>query len=677
VSTSTAEPTAAPSIETTAPTTSRRRLAWGLFLFGAAAVTVGSILLLVYLADGSLSITEVIGQFALLPPAAAFSIVGLVVTLRQPQNACGWLMLAIGTIWSLGVSPPTPDGTIGWALSWGWVPAFGLMATHLPLRLPNGRLPSPRWRWVSRVSTVAMVVLGVGILFSPETPDNPVANEQLAMIGVVGLIGLAICAALSIASLFVRARHSTADERRQIRWIAVGAVVFISTWLLGILAQPLGVSPETDTVISSIVLFFYAAIPVSIGIAILKYRLYDIDVVIKKTLVVAVLAAFFVLVYALVVGGIGALVEGSSNSALSFAAAAIVAALFQPVLARARRFADRFVYGKRATPYEVLATFGEHLADTYAADDVLPRTARVLAEGVGADRARVWLTDGEGFRQVAEYPVDADPERPDDHRAEVRHRGDLLGALSVAMPANDPMDPGKEKLIADLAAQAGLVLRNVRLVEDLRSSRRRLVAAQDEERRKLERNIHDGAQQQLVALAVKARLTRTLTERDPAKAAQMLMQIETETQSALEDLRDLARGIYPPLLADKGLEAALTAQARKSPLPVTVTGDGIGRFPQEVEAAIYFSVLEALQNIAKYAEAQHAEIRLARDADALTFEVHDDGRGFDAGATGYGTGLRGMADRLAALDGDVSVTSRPGEGTTVDGRIPVGARVVR
>jgi signal transduction histidine kinase len=434
---------------------------------------------------------------------------------------------------------------------------------------------------------------------------------------------------------------------------------------------------EPGPVMTVVALSAYAAIPVSMGIAILKYRLYDIDVVIKKTVILAVLAAFFVAVYALVVGGVGALVEGSSNTALSFAAAAIVATLFQPVLTRARRFADRLVYGDRATPYEVLAAFGDQLADTYSADDVLPRTARVLAEGVGAERARVWLAEGQGFRPVAVYPPDAGPERTDDHLAEVRHQGDLLGALSVAMPANDPMDPAKEKLIADLAAQAGLVLRNVRLVEDLRSSRRRLVAAQDEERRKLERNIHDGAQQQLVALAVKARLTRALTERDPAKASEMLEQIEAETQSALEDLRDLARGIYPPLLADKGLEAALTAQARKSPVPVTVTGDAIGRYPQEVEAAVYFSVLEALQNIAKYAEAKGAVIRLGHDAGTLRFEVSDDGRGFDPDATGYGTGLQGIADRLAALDGRVSVTSRPGDGTTVVGMIPVRVEAVR
>jgi signal transduction histidine kinase len=349
----------------------------------------------------------------------------------------------------------------------------------------------------------------------------------------------------------------------------------------------------------------------------------------------------------------------------------VVAVLFQPALGRARRFADRVVYGERATPYEVLAEFSEHLADTYAADDVLPRTARVLAEGVGADRARVWLSAGRELRPVATWPNDADPARPDDHRAEVRHQGELLGALSVAMPASDPMDPAKEKLMADLASQAGLVLRNVRLVEDLRGSRRRLVSAQDEERRRLERNIHDGAQQQLVALAVKARLARQLTDRDPEKVVQLLTQIEAETSRALEDLRDLARGIYPPLLADKGLAAALQAQARRSAIHVEVIADGVSRYPQAVEAAVYFSVLEALQNVAKYAVASRADVRLTQPGSALTFEVRDDGRGFDPASIGYGTGLQGIADRLAALNGTLRVASAAGDGTTVTGVIPL------
>ena len=522
------------------------------------------------------------------------------------------------------------------------------------------------------MSTTAIVLASVGFLFDPEVPDNPLANKNLAIMGALGLLLIAVSAIASIASLVVRARGADADERHQIRWIAIGAATFFTVWLATLIASAILGTDGPDLLFNAGALAFYAAIPVSIGIAILRYRLYDIDVVIRKALVVAVLAVFFVVVYALIVGGVGAMVQSSNSTALSFTAAAVVALLFQPVLARARRFADRVVYGERATPYEVLAEFGEHLAETYAADDVLPRMAHVLAEGVGADRARVWLADGGTLRPVASWPPgDADTAATDEYRTEVRHQGELLGALSVAMPANDPMDPSKEKLVGDVAAQAGLVLRNVRLVEDLRASRRRLVSAQDEERRKLERNIHDGAQQQLVALAVKARLTQQLLDRDPARATDMLDQIEAETLAALEDLRDLARGIYPPLLADKGLAAALTSQAQKSVVPVAVSPDGVGRYPQAVEAAVYFSVLEALQNIAKYADASRAEVTLRQDGSVLVFVVRDDGRGFDPGQMRYGTGLQGIADRLASLDGSLSVEAKPGSGTTVAGSIPL------
>ena len=240
------------------------------------------------------------------------------------------------------------------------------------------------------------------------------------------------------------------------------------------------------------------------------------------------------------------------------------------------------------------------------------------------------------------------------------------------------MDPAKTQLVSDLAAQAGLVLRNVRLgtalrarLADLQAAQKRLVTAQDEERRRLERNIHDGAQQQLVALAVKARLAGQFAERDPPKAVELIAQIEDETRRALEDLRDLARGIYPPLLADKGLLSALEAQARKSPIDTTVQADGIGRFDQEVEAAVYFSCLEALQNVSKYAQTGQATVRLANGDGHLTFEVRDDGVGFDPRMKGIGTGLQGMSDRLGALGGELHVTSSPGAGTTVRGSVPV------
>jgi signal transduction histidine kinase len=239
------------------------------------------------------------------------------------------------------------------------------------------------------------------------------------------------------------------------------------------------------------------------------------------------------------------------------------------------------------------------------------------------------------------------------------------------MPANDPMDPSKAKLVRDLASQAGLVLRNARLIEDLRDSRRRIVAAQDARAKALERNIHDGAQQQLVALNVQLGLAKTMAPRDTEATVRLLGELQERTEETLVDLRDLARGIYPPLLADKGLSAALEAQARRSVVPVRVDADGIGRFSQEAESAVYFSVLEALQNVAKYAGASRATVTLSNGSGTLDFEVADDGVGFDAARTTYGTGLQGMADRLAALGGSLSVRSTPKAGTTVHGTVPV------
>jgi signal transduction histidine kinase len=362
-----------------------------------------------------------------------------------------------------------------------------------------------------------------------------------------------------------------------------------------------------------------------------------------------------------------------------------VAIAFQPVLRRARHVANRLVYGDRATPYEVLSEFSERMGEAYATDDLPQRMTRILAEGTGATTASVWLHVGNELRPASTWPADAPTPPPAIAPADgdvtipgagqtfaVRHQGELLGALSVVMPPEEPLATEQENLCTGLASQAGLVLRNVRLIEELRASRQRLVTAQDQERRKLERNLHDGAQQQLVALAVKGRLVSTLLERDLARARALLDEIQTETTDALETLRDLARGIYPPLLADQGLPAALEAQVRKAPLPVEVSADGLGRYAPEVEAAVYFCCLEAVQNVSKYANASSASVELRVDTTDLTFVVHDDGVGFDIAQTVMGTGIQGIADRLAALGGRLDIDSAPGAGTSLRGRIPVG-----
>jgi signal transduction histidine kinase len=266
-----------------------------------------------------------------------------------------------------------------------------------------------------------------------------------------------------------------------------------------------------------------------------------------------------------------------------------------------------------------------------------------------------------------------------DYVVAVRHQGELLGALTLSKRAGESLSPIEQKLVADLAGQAGLLLKNAGLaadlqarLEELRASRQRLVTAQDGERRRIERDLHDGAQQHLVALKIKLGILKGLTTKDPGRAAELAAQVEIDADEALATLRDLARGIYPPLLADQGLAAALQAQARKAPLPVEVHADGIARYPQETEAAVYFCCLEALQNVVKYAGASQASIRLSASNGRLDFAVQDDGAGFDLSASPKGSGLTNMTDRVDALGGSLVLTSTSGDGTLVTGSLPIG-----
>jgi signal transduction histidine kinase len=405
--------------------------------------------------------------------------------------------------------------------------------------------------------------------------------------------------------------------------------------------------------------------------------------------VYGILAAALTAVYVGVVIGVGTIIGRRGSSLLTIAAAVAIALLFQPLRQRAQRLANRLVFGERATPYQVLSDFAERVGGTYGLDDVLQRTSEILAQGTGATRVDVWLRVGRDLRPAATWPagvtqrapmpLGADDELPAFDGATrvvaVRHDDEILGALALEKPRNETLSPTEDQLLQDLASQAGLVLRNVGLtaelqatIDDLRASRRRLVEAQDEERRKIERNLHDGAQQQLVALTVQLGLLERLAD-DPERVRQTATMLQDALREALDDLRDLARGIYPPLLADKGLAAALEAQSRKAAVATTIDPDGIGRYPREVEAAVYFCVLEAIQNVAKYAEATTAAMRLAERDGSLVFEIEDDGSGFDTTVTTYGTGMQGMVDRLDAIGGTLGIHSSLGEGTVVRGTI--------
>ena len=627
---------------------------------------------------------------------------GILLSCRRPRNPIGWLFLAaglalgvtaLGTSYALHALVADP-GSLPAARAAAWASnCLGLIPLgvlcFLFLLFPTGRLPSARWRpaaWY--VAAEFTVATGAFMVFATMSWSDPYKNTGNSSGGspLFLLLPLSIFSALviSLAAVIVRFSGAVADERLQMKWFATGAACVVAALV------PTFISNAGFWLVLQSLAFL--VLFTAIAVAVLKYRLYDIDVVINKTLVYGLVAAFFTAVYVVVVVGLGTAIGSTHNTFLTLAAAAVIAVAFNPVRQRAKRLADRLVYGQRATPYEVLSEFSERMAGTYALDDILPRMARVLSEGTGG-RAEIWLRIGETLRSVATWPVADElatstyergvvhgelPDFPDAAKATpVLHQGELLGAITVAKPPGDPLRPAEEKLIEDLASQAGLVLRNVGLnaelmarLDELRASRQRLVKAQDDAARRLERNIHDGAQQQLVALAVKIRLADALVGRDDERAHAMLADLQSDAGDALDNLRDLARGIYPPLLADQGLAVALEAQARKSPVPVSVEAGGVGRWPQDIEAAVYFSCLEALQNIAKYAKARAASVHLGNGGGALTFEVVDDGAGFDPAATGYGTGLQGIADRLDALGGSLEVRSAPGRGTTIVGRIP-------
>jgi signal transduction histidine kinase len=673
---------------------------WGIYVLLAAT----AVALVLIGPGGSLTGAGVIGVLAFMVAFLAMAAVGGLVAWRQPRNAIGWMLLIVSICAAIlfvssqyaTLAAQRPGALPGarwaaWISNWVWIVPISFPLSFLLLLFPDGRLPSPRWRpfgWLAgaylTASTLVFALAG-GSAGGLRVGD-PIGIDALRPVATFmdgpGFVVFLAIIVVSLVALVMRFRQADGVQRRQIKWFAWAGAVAVALFLSQGALDALGARGILFRVIVPAAAFL--VLPLGVGMAILRHRLYDVDVVINRTVLYAVLAALITAVYVGIVVGIGTLVGSRGNLFLSIVATAIIAVGFQPLRERARHVANRLVYGQRATPYEVLSEFGERLAGSYGTDDALPRLARVVGEGVGAQRSTVWLRIGDQLRPAAKWPAgpsaaagvgvsgDASPETGGDQVFEVRHQGESLGAISVAMPTREPLTPTGQKLLRDLSAQAGLILRNVRLIEELRASRQRIVAAQDQERRRLERDIHDGAQQQLVALAVKLRLVETLAAKDPAKTAEIATQAKRELQDAMEDLRDLARGIYPPLLADKGLAAALDAQARKAPVPVTILPNGVGRYPQEVEAGVYFCVLEALQNAAKYSEASAVAVRLGQEDGLLVFEVSDDGRGFDPATTPKGSGLQNMGDRVEALGGTFELSSSPGSGTTVTGRLPVG-----
>jgi signal transduction histidine kinase len=635
----------------------------------------------------------------------SFPVAGSMLVLVRPDLGYSWLIM--GTSLAMMSSVVLIGLDAAGVGDRAWFEAIGnainttAIALAIPLTMllfPDGSLPSRRWAPIVPVILLVALVGGVAALLNGGWGGDPLPGDLPSPLADrFGGVGTALSNAffpammtmflLGAVSLILRFRRSAGVERRQLLWLAVAGGYMIMA-VIGVVAT--GGSAGLAGTSAWLVSLAFALLPAGITMAVLRYRLYDVDIIINRSLIVGGLAVFILTVYVGVVVGVGTLVSGTGNPGigLQIGATALVAVGFHPARQRLRRWADRVVYGHRASPYEVLGAFAS-IAGRAPDQATLQRLADLLAQGTGARPAVVWLRVGDQLRPVASSDttgvvevavsdgrgVDA---APGDLVVPVEYGNDVLGALTITKARGESVTDQDQDVTHRLADAIAWTLRTERLtaeladrVQELRDSRVRIVRAQDTARQQLERDLHDGAQQELVALKVKLGLARTLASRVEAPRTQaMLEDLGTDADEAVDSLRTLARGIYPPLLESDGLVAALTAHARRSPVDVDTSGE-VPRAPRDTEVAMYTCVLEAIQNAATHGRAGRVTVTLDHDGDHVWFEVHDDGVGFDPATTPEGPGLQAMRDRLDIVGGSLLVASAPGQGTTVRVRVPV------
>lgn len=636
---------------------------------------------------------------------------GLIV--RRRGNRLGLLLVAYGAFFSVGkaalVSAEWLDEA-GRTREASWVALVGLVAVSPGswliaatwLVFPDGRPRTAGDRRLLLRSGALMALSSLTSVFAtpqvlPEADKypHPFVDDGFAEVALFAHQGAFVMffmlAFFVAARLLLRTRRGNPVEARQVRWIATAVILNIAILLANAAFTPLGTEDDSflliDTVASSLV-------PLAIGVAILRYRLYEIDRIISRSVTYGTLVVFIGGVYVATVVGLGAYLDRDAGFGVSIAATALAAIAFQPLRRSVERWAKRLVYGERATPHEILVDFSRRSSEL-SDDELIDQVPKLVADGAGAASATLWVRVGNGFRTASTWPpitaertadglddLDEFVDPESDWSWPVMHDGESLGGISLTKEPGETVSMAESALLADLANGLGLALRNTRLttelqqqVDELEASRQRVMAAADAARRELEHTLDSGPQQQLVALKVKLGPTRKRAEQLGAtKAAQLLGQLEDQAGEAIVAVRELARGIYPPVLETDGLERAIGQHARASAVPVSLRAEDLGRYPPEVERAVYFSVLEALQNTTKYASADSATVRLAVVNGSLEFEITDDGEGFDTSAVGHGSGLGGIADRLDAIGGSLTVRSVPGHGTTIAGTVPTETR---
>ena len=664
------------------------RLAWSMFAATAALGIAHGVLVL----SGSVGLVDPeagLNSFPIITAGCVLgALIGALVATRHPRNPIGWLFLAgqlgtgVGLVSQAYAFRVLRDGALGpplagqvatvvaAALGASW--ALSVLAAVF-LLFPDGSLPSRRWRvvlWAIPAPQVAVIVSTVLVVPIDSITRADELSALVSTVGVVSTIVSVLLLLLSLVALVLRLRRSRGEQRQQLRWLTAAAFALVAGFVLANLA---GLRSGDIGVWAVFPLFVaYASVPVAAGVAILRYRLYDIDLVINRAVVGAAVVIFVTFGYIAAVVVLGALVGGrvSGDYWASVLATALVALAFQPLRRGVQWLGDRAVYGHRAAPYQALAELCRRLARAVSLDQVLPWVAEVSGRSVGAARTTVTLAVAGADDVVARWPTPPVPGGPagSTHSEQVWEGAERLGEITVSMPPGRQVSATDKALLADIATQAGLGMRNAQLAEQLRvqvdragaqteeldASRLRLLAAQESQRQRLTRAVRAEVLPHL--RHVRVVLAQAAATTDPPAAIRLMDAATETTNEALEELRVIARGVYPPLLARKGVAAALrqyAARANGRVALMVADPARAARFLTHLETVTYFSAVETVRELGG-----SALVKLDLDDAHLNLTV----TAIDLGGR-LADGGQGVIDRVLALGGTVTIDPPGGPAT--------------
>jgi signal transduction histidine kinase len=645
----------------------------------------------------------------------AYPTVGALIASRLPTNPIGWIFCGVGLLYAaqrFGVvyadyavlmnSALPGKEYAAWFSTLAEFSGLILAGVFVMLLFPDGHLPSRRWQLVAWTAVLGAVLTALYDAFLPGSVssytyvENPFGFQGYYIVGfrtyefllgsaLVGETLLFTSSLAALLSLVFRLHRARGDGRQQLKWFLYAAVpaslcfsfVLLSFIVVDFTELVFGTPliPFWDNyyyIILYVAVFALLLVPVCTYIAILRYRLYDIDVVINRTLVYGSLSACVVGIYVLAVGALGTLFQSRGSLAISLLATGLVAVAFQPLRGRLQRGVNRLMYGERDDPYAVVSRLGRRLEATLAPNTVLPTVVETIAQALKLPYAAILLKEGEGYRTAASY---GSP-RGEPETLTLVYQREEIGRLVLAPRApGEGFSDADRSLLEDLARQAEVAVHAVRLTTDLQHSRERLVATREEERRRLRRDLHDGLGAQLAGLNVQAGTLRRLIPQDPAAADELIVELREELRSAIADIRRLVYDLRPPALDDLGLAEAVRQLAERygskdEPLSVLVEApEDLPNLPAAVEVAVYRITQEALTNVARHARARTCVVRLVVD-EGVTLEIVDDGVGISAEHSA-GVGLTSIHERASELGGSCVVERVPKGGTRVLVRLPL------